>query len=242
MDTKPKSSPKETARNLVQEKLITSQSEDAIRSLQFLANIGNYVNQLQYRLACTMFVCNKLGIMACRTGGGKNDKTSSIMQETQYRKSKSPSGEPTVNMPSSVIALSSQAQVNFAAPGPDDTTAVSEVRHVGYSPYVTGRKLSFYRQFSGPPLAPQNEQSRVVTNYVVSIKSESETGFTAEGKWSQVKELGKYGEQNILDRHFDSGVGEKKTTRDLRGATQYEMDQIKRQIDLWVKETARNLI
>jgi hypothetical protein len=74
MDTKPKSSPKETARNLVQEKLITSQSEDAIRSLQFLANIGNYVNQLQYRLACTMFVCNKLGIMACRTGGGKNDK------------------------------------------------------------------------------------------------------------------------------------------------------------------------
>lgn len=245
-EAKPKATASETAKTLLSNGLITPQSQDAVRSLHFLMNIGNYVNLLQYRIACTMAICNKLGIMAGQSGGGPDGKYSSPLEKTsdRYRRSAVPGTVPTTNLPSSLIALASQAQVNFAAPSSEDSTAYSEVRNVGYFPNPTGRSRAFYKTLNGPPLAPQGEQSRVVTNYVVAIDPEGETGFSAQGKWSNVKEVGKYGEENILNRHFELGVGgkTKKIKRDLRGATQYEDDQIKRQIQIWVMETARDLV
>jgi len=241
-EAKPKATASETAKTLVSDGLITPQSQDAARSLHFLMNIGNYVNLLQYRIACTMAICNKVGILAGQAGGGTDGKYSSPMVETKYRKSRRSMGAPTVNLPSSLMALASQAQVNYAAPSPEDTTSYAEVRNVGYFPSSTGRSHAFYRTMNGPPLAPQEEQSRVVTNYVVAIDPEGDTGFSAQGKWSNVKEGGKKGEYNILDLHFQTGVGRTKIKRDLRGATQYEDDQIKRQIQIWVMETARDLV
>lgn len=241
-EAKPKVTASEAAKSMLTDGIITSGSQDAIRSLHFLSNIGNYVNLLQYRIACTMAVCNKLGVLGGQSGGG-DGKYSTPLEPTakKYRFSRKGTA-PTVNLPSSLVALASQAQVNYSAPSPDDDSAYTEVRNVGYFPSSTGRSVAFYRTQKGPPLAPQEDQSRTVTNYVVAIDPEGDTGFSAQGKWQNVKEGQKKAEYNILDLHFDRGVGRDKIKRDLRGATQYDMDQIRRQIHIWVMETARDLV
>ena len=87
-EAKPKATASETAKTLLSDGLITPQSQDAVRSLHFLMNIGNYVNLLQYRIACTMAICNKVGILAGQAGGGTDGKYASPMTEKKYRKSR----------------------------------------------------------------------------------------------------------------------------------------------------------
>lgn len=227
--------------------VINETSQMALNNLFNVLNCEKFGSELQYRVSAVAMICNKAGILAGMAGGNDKSKNGQL-EPTNYRQSKESTGMPTASLPVSLTALQSQASISKAAPKYGDSELVSVSRSTSYHPQPIRADYNTYREKTGPPLAPRSEQSRVITNYGVSI-SGGGIEFQAECGWDDIYNIDKNGQQfEFLEELFEGrpGANGKKgmPARDLRGATTYEFDQFERQIKAWFDKvsTGRNSV
>lgn len=230
---------KEQVDSLVSSGVISPESRKVLNSLMFLVNIGNYLPLLQFKVACAMHLCNQYGVMAGVSGGNSSGGFATPLAATEYRKSKASSPPPSINLPTDQYAIASACSVSSSVPSYDDKPASANYNNIRYRPYPIYMPKGMYKQMGGPPLAPQSEQSRVITNYEVRATVEGVTGVQFEASWENILGKSSSGKQfQFIERHF-KGIGQ--TKRDLTGATEYERSQIRRQIDSWVRESSKGM-
>jgi hypothetical protein len=232
---------REQVDGLISAGVIKPESRKVLNSLMFLTNIGNYIGMLQLKISCAMHMCNQAGILAGVSGGKETNGFAVPLLETQkqYRKSRPSSPPPSSNLPTEMYALLSASDVSSVLPDYEDKPVSASYNHNSYTPYSFYRPKVYYKGLSGPPLAPSFSRSRVITNYEVRSTVEGVIGLKLESSWENI--LGrslKGDEYKFMERHFEGrGVPQ----RDLRGATEYERSQIRRQIDSWVRESSRGM-
>jgi hypothetical protein len=227
--------------------MINETSYTALNNLFNSLNCEKFGSELQYRVSAAAMICNKAGILAGMAGGNGKSKNGQL-EPTSYRQSQQSTGMPTASLPVSLTALQSQASISKAAPKYGDSELVSVSRSSSYHPQPVRVDYNTYRDKNGPPLAPRGEQSRVITNYGVSV-SGGGIDFQAECGWDDIYNVDKNGQQfEFLEELFDGRPGAEgrkgMPARDLREATVYEYTQFERQINAWFDKvsTGRNNI
>lgn len=230
--TKPEA--KDTARQAVADRVISGGSELAMASLLRLIELPIVMPSLAPRLAAAMMVCNKVGILAGQAGGD----TGGVLAETNrhYRISQDPGSPPSSNLPTDLESLTSAAMIVAAA----DEYGESKAADIFRSPMMMAdpvfRPKSYYKRQTGPPLAPFKDKSRVITNYVVESDSSPGT-VSLSGSWQNIMSVSKKGQAiSFMESHFE-GKGQQR--RDLRGATNYDKEQVRLQVMAWVRGVER---
>lgn len=217
--------------------MINETSHMALTNLFNSLNCEKFGSELQYRVSAAAMICNKAGILAGMAGGNGKSKNGQL-EPTNYRQSEQSRGMPTASLPVSLTALQSQASISKAAPKYGDSELVSVSRSTSYHPQPVRVDYNTYRKEQGPPLAPRYDQSRVITNYGVSV-SGGGIDFQAQCGWDDIYNIDKNGQQfEFLEELFDGrpGANGRKgmPARDLREATVYEFTQFERQINAWL--------
>lgn len=212
------------ARSAMNDGRIDANAFEIINRLHRLSNMQLFMPMLKYRLAATVMICNKLGILGGQAG---SDNGEPVLKETnkKYRNSKEPEGAPTVALSYDLAALQSQAQITQTPPQYGDSVLFTGFKNYDFDGSPQDKPRSFYKNLTGPPTAPQYENSRVITNYAVYGSDES-NGFSLECGWEAItseREPGFFEEKLIATGNL----------RDLRGATQYDLDQLDRQVLAW---------
>ncbi|CAB5237944.1 hypothetical protein UFOVP142_35 [uncultured Caudovirales phage] len=235
-----KATPKETAKKAIQSGVITSQSEASYASLIRLMELPSQTAFVAQRIAAVMTICNRDGILSGHTGGNQGGVP---MEKTSYRQSRQAGSRPTADLPVDYSTLLSQAQITVAPPSYGESDMAMISRPPGYNPAPQLRDMSYYKKMTGPPLAPDFERSRVITNYEVEISSSLGTA-SLTGKWTGIQAINRKTKEvfEFLEKLFE-GVklpsGKVQIPqRDLRGATDYENAQVLRQVKAWVEGTA----
>lgn len=229
--TKPEA--KDTARQAVADRVISGGSELAMASLLRLIELPIVMPSLAPRLAATMMVCNKVGILAGQAGG---DAGGGHLEPTKYRESEGSASPPSSNLPTDLESLTSAAMIVAAA----DEYGESKAADIFRSPMMMAdpvfRPKSYYKRQPGPPLAPFKDKSRVITNYVVESDSSPGT-VSLSGSWQSIMSVSKKGQAiSFMESHFE-GKGQHR--RDLRGATSYDKEQVRLQVMAWVRGVER---
>lgn len=223
---------KQRAAEAVSSGVVPLASQSALQNLFDVLNFTLHTGSLRYRLGAAMMICNAKGIMAGRGGGNMNGAE---LPPTKYRKSATPGAAPNDNLPTSLMALRSEASMTEAPPEYGDSQLAMVSRSAEYNPSPKFAEWSEYAEYTGPPLAPQNMLSRVITNYGVSFDG-SDTDIRIECGWDGIFGYDDKGnDYAFLEDHFE-GRGE--TKRDLRGYTDYEVRQSERQVMAWMNKLA----
>lgn len=202
-------------------------SAATVTNLFNVLNLAMFYSMLQYRVGAVVMICNKLGIMAGQQGGKANGGN---MEPTSpsYRDSMPSTIAPTMNLPTDISTLQQQSKSTIAPPEYGDSQLVSISRSSDYDPSPIHAPYEEYKNYTGPPLAPHQELSRVITNYGVSFDG-SITGVHGECGWDDITNDNN---EPFLETLFEGKKG--MPARDLRGATLYESVQIGRQIYAWL--------
>jgi hypothetical protein len=212
------------ARSAMNEGRIDANAFEIISRLHRLSNMQLFMPMLKYRLAATAMICNKLGILGGQAG---SDNAQPALKPTseKYRKSDKPKGAPTVNLSFDLSALQSEAQVTQAPPQYGDSVLFTGFKNYAFDGSPQDNPRSHYKNMTGPPTAPQYENSRVITNYAVYGSDES-NGFSLECGWEAIS-------SEREPNYFEEKLISPENLRDLRGATQYDRDQLDRQVLAW---------
>jgi hypothetical protein len=213
------------ARSAMNEGRIDANAFEIINRLHRLSNIQFFMPMLKYRLAATVMICNKLGILGGQAGSENPSPILEKTNEKRYRKSEDPKGAPTVNLSYDLAALQTEAQVTQAPPQYGDSVLFTGFKNYSYDDAPITNSRSYYKNLTGPPTAPRYENSHVITNYVVYGSDES-NGFSLECGWEGIRS-----EKN--PDFFEEDLIAPENLRNLRGATQYDVDQIDRQVLAW---------
>ncbi len=232
------------AKKAVSDGSVDPQFADSLSNLFNCLNYSSFSSTLQYRIASVLMICNSMGIMAGRQGG-KAKGTS--MAPTSYRDSMPSGSTPFASLPTSVEALQAQSQSTIAPPEYGDSQLVAISRSNAYNPAPIRAEFKEYAEFTGPPLAPRNQLSRVITNYGVSFEG---SGMDLHGEcgWDGItNDANEPFLQDLFDGKKGEGGKNNKggfPSRDLSGATSYESEQIERQIGAWFTRiaTGRNIV
>lgn len=232
--------PEEVAKDAVNKKVVSPMSEHGLASLMRLTELPNQMNLLGHRLAATMMITNRTGIMAGLSGANENGNPLKATSE-KYRTSQPSAGMPTADLPRDRSALMSEAMLTVAPAeyGESKLSSVSRSGQYNASPVDSSR--SYYAKLTGPPLAPHSELSRVITNYEVGINA-SIGNLQLVGQWTGIVGFNKKtnSEEEFLSKHFE-GKGGRFPKRDLRGATKWDARQISNQIRAWIDEVAQGV-
>ena len=181
-------------------------AQSALQNLFDVLNFQMHTGSLRYRLGAAMMICNAKGIMAGRGGGNMNGAE---LPPTKYRKSATPGSAPNENLPTSLMALRGEATMTEAPPEYGDSQLAMVCRSAEYNPTPKFADWDEYREYTGPPLAPQGMLSRVITNYGVSFDG-SDTDIRIECGWDGIFSYDDKGnEYAFLEDHFE-GRGETK--------------------------------
>lgn len=204
---------------------IDSQAYEILNMLYRLTNMQLFMPQLKYRLAATAMICNKLGILGGQAGSD-NPAGSTELEPTskKYRESEDAKGPPTTDLPYSTASLQAQAQLNVAEPNYGESELFLGYRGAAFDSSPKDSSRENYKDKTGPPTAPDYENSRVITNYVV-YGSEETNGFTLNCGWEGIVSAQN---GNFLDKLFDPSKG-----RVLSGPTEYDKTQLSRQVMAW---------
>lgn len=235
-----KTNPEDTAKDAVSKEVITPMSERAYASLMRMFDLPSQMNLLGQRLAATMMVTNRYGVLAGIAGANMQGNPLKGTSP-KYRDSQGPTGAPTVELPRDRSSLMGQAMLTIAPAEYGDSDLVQAARSGQYNPGSVDSSRSYYAQLTGPPLAPHGELSRVITNYEVGITA-SLGSLQLVGQWSGIVGFNQKTnkEDEFIEKHFN-GSGRRFPKRDLRGALPWDKDQLTRQIYAWLDEVAKGV-
>ena len=213
--------------------LVNGTSYSALDNLFNIVNYTRFGSQLQYRVGAVAMICNAAGIMAGQAGGNKGG----VLEKNYYRDNVYDATAPTADLPTSIEALEAQSRMVNAPPEYGDSSLVSVSKSMAYNPAPIAADYQEYAELTGPPLAPHKEQSRVITNYVVEFDGSGSNMVHAECGWDGIYSINKNGDKEEFLESLFEGSG-RWPSRDLRGATKYEVNQIRRQAEAWLRQIA----
>ena len=236
-----KTSPEDTAKEAVQKQGITPMSEHAYASLMRLVELPSQMNLLGQRLAATMMVTNRYGVLAGIAGANMQGNPLKATNEKRYRTSQPSTGAPNVELPRDRNALMGQAMLTIAPAEYGDSDLAQVTRSGQYNPSSVDSSRSYYAKLTGPPLAPHGELSRVITNYEVGVTA-TLGSLQLVGQWSGIVGFNRKTnrEDAFIQKHFD-GSGGRFPKRDLRGALPWDKEQLTRQVWAWIDEIAKGI-
>lgn len=199
-----------------------------------LARMHQYADELSGRLQLVLQEDNRVGILNNRTGGSN----SSALIPTKYRVSstgvdkygssgmyrkrnvKTPSGGSRVQISYSSIPRDYRSHMHSVSLTPTlgptlygTTRLFGSLRSTFYDPSPKDSDASLYEFKDGPPLAPDWERSRTVTNYRTYDETVQGTSrVEVHSQWEDV--TNEKGESFLMDHFMGRGNLPK---RDLRG-------------------------